>query len=140
MASLHSLFPPVRQYTQLFYKLPYPSGNGQYVQGADDGLFVLGWLILMTALRATTIEGIYQLVTQLRLVSKKACMRFAEQGFLVLYYGASFSIGMVGVLNSFHHIRSSDESSNSTFSRLPHIGLISNSSGLLGHLAKLRES
>ncbi len=100
VASVHSLIPPVRQYTQSFYKLPYPNGEGECLQGVDDVQFVLGWLVLMTALRATIIESIYLLVTRFRIVSSKARMRFAEQGFLLLYSGTSFSVGMVKSSNA----------------------------------------
>ena len=96
VASIHSLIPPARPFTQHFIQLPYYVGGGWYLQGADDALFILGWLILMTAIRASTIEGIYQFVTRFRLVSRKQRMRFAEQGFLLLYSGTSFSVGMVG--------------------------------------------
>ena len=94
---IHSLVPSVRSYTRLFYQLPYARGNGQYVQGSEDALFVLGWLVLMTAIRATIIECVYEIITRLRLMSRKASMRFAEQGFLLIYYVTSFSIGMVRI-------------------------------------------
>ena len=60
-------------------------------------MFVLGWLVLMTAIRATIIEGVYEVVTRLRVMSRKASMRFAEQGFLLIYYSISFPLGMVGI-------------------------------------------
>lgn len=92
---MHTFVPSARRYTQLFYELPYYDVNGQYLQGSDDALFVLGWLVMVTAVRATIIEGVYQFVTWLRLMPHKACMRFAEQAFLLVYYGTSFSLGMV---------------------------------------------
>ncbi|CAF9936337.1 MAG: sphingosine N-acyltransferase lag1 [Alectoria fallacina] len=94
VATIHSLVPLVRPYTTLFYELPYAQGNGQYVQGSKDALFVLGWLVLMTAIRATVIECLYEFVTRLRVMSRKASMRFAEQGFLLVYDFTSFSMGM----------------------------------------------
>ena len=97
LAAIHSLVPPVRPYTRLFYELPYAQGNGQYVQGWEDALFVLGWLVLMTAIRATIIECLYEFVTRLRIMSRKASMRFAEQGFLLIYDSTSFSMGMVRI-------------------------------------------
>ena len=103
MATIHSLVPLVRPYTTLFYKLPYAQGNGQYVQGSEDALFVLGWLVLMTAIRATVIECLYEFVTRLRVMSRKASMRFAEQGFLLIYDFTSFSMGMVRTL--YFHLR-----------------------------------
>lgn len=100
VATTHSLVPLVRSYTRLFYELPYAQGNGQYVQGSEDALFVLGWLVLLTAIRATIIECIYEIVTRLRLMSRKASMRFAEQGFLLIYDFTSFSMGMNIFVNS----------------------------------------
>ena len=93
--SLHTLVPSARRYTQPFYELPYPDVEGQYLQGSDDALFVLGWLVMITAIRAAIIEGTYQYITWLRVMSHKACMRFAEQAFLLVYDGTSFSLGMV---------------------------------------------
>lgn len=103
MAVIHSLFPFVRSYTRLFYELPHAQGNGQYVQGSEDALFVLGWLVLMTAIRATVIECVYEFVTRIRVMSRKASMRFAEQGFLLIYYSISFQMGMVR--SPFVHLR-----------------------------------
>ena len=97
VAATHSLVPLVRPYTTRFYDLPYAQGNGLYVQGSDDALFVLGWLVLLTAIRATIIECLYEFVTRLRVMSRKASMRFAEQGFLLIYDSTSFSMGMVRV-------------------------------------------
>lgn len=95
MAILHSLFPIVRPYTTPLYQLPYAQGNGRYVQGSEDALFVLGSLVLMTAIRATIIECLFGFVTRLRVMSRKASMRFAEQGWLLIYYFISFPMGMV---------------------------------------------
>lgn len=97
---IHSLVPLVRSYTKLFYELPYAQANGQYIQGSDDALFVLGWLVLMTAIRATIIECVYEFVTRLRVMSRKASMRFAEQAFLLTYDFTSFSMGMNILVNS----------------------------------------
>ena len=97
VAVTHSLVPLVRPYTTRLYDLPYAQGNGLYVQGSEDALFVLGWLVLLTAIRATIIECLYEFVTRLRVMSRKASMRFAEQGFLLIYDSTSFSVGMVRV-------------------------------------------
>ena len=97
VASVHSFIPVVRPYTKPLYRLSYPVGNGQYLQGSADTSFVLGWLVLISAIRATIIEGVYQFVTKYQIIARKTRMRFAEQGFLLLYAGASFSIGMVGI-------------------------------------------
>ncbi|MCJ1384016.1 sphingosine N-acyltransferase lag1 [Xylographa soralifera] len=93
-ASIHALSPSARPYTELLYLLPYPETNGQYLQGADDAFFVLGWLVMLTALRAIVIASVHQIVTRYRLVSGKARTRFAEQSWLLFYYGLSFTLGM----------------------------------------------
>ena len=95
VAAVHVLIPPAKRYTRLFYQLPYYEAPGQYLQGADDIFFVLGWLVLLTAMRASIIASVHQIVTRYRLMSGKACVRFSEQGWLFVYYGLSFSMGMV---------------------------------------------
>ena len=97
VATLHSFIPAARPYTNPLYDLSYPVGDGQYLQGSADTSFVLGWLVLLSAIRATIIEGIYQFVNKFQIIARKTRMRFAEQGFLLLYAGASFSIGMVRI-------------------------------------------
>ncbi|MCJ1400857.1 sphingosine N-acyltransferase lag1 [Xylographa trunciseda] len=99
-ASIHALSPSTRPYTELLYRLPYLESNGQYLQGADDAFFVLGWLVMLTALRATVITSVYRIVTRYRLVSGKARVRFAEQSWLLLYYGLSFTLGMQILVSS----------------------------------------
>ena len=94
-ASIHALSPSTRPYTGLLYQLPYLDTNGQYLQGVDDAFFVLGWLVMLTALRAIVIASVHQTVTRYRLVSGKARTRFAEQSWLLFYYGLSFPLGMV---------------------------------------------
>ena len=49
----------------------------------------------MTAIRATIIEGTYEFVNRLHVMPRNASMRFAEQGFLLIYDFTSFSMGMV---------------------------------------------
>lgn len=92
---MHTCVPYARRFTRPLFELSYPNSDGHYLQGSEDALFVLGWLVLMTAIRASIIEGVYQFVTWFRVMSHKARMRFAEQGFLLVYYGTSFSLGMV---------------------------------------------
>ena len=98
--STHISIPYARRFRRPLFELSYPNGNGEYLQGSEDALFVLGWLVLMTAIRATIIEGVYQLVTWLHLMAHKERMRFAEQGFLLVYYGTSFALGMVRKANT----------------------------------------
>jgi very-long-chain ceramide synthase len=107
VAAVHLFFPLARPYTKQFFQLSYHEANGVYVQGIDDACFVLGWLVLLTGLRATIIAGVYQFTTQYRLIQGKARVRFAEQSWLLFYSGLSFSLGMVsnhiGIATQFHH-------------------------------------
>lgn len=95
---LHSLYKPFRIYTRKFLHLSYASPTGQaYKQGPDDLYFVLAWVINFTALRAISIEWILRPVAESWGVAKKSHLRFAEQGWLVMYYGTFWSLGMVGL-------------------------------------------
>ena len=95
VAAVHISFPVARPYTKPFYQLPYRERNGEYVQGMADACFVLGWLVLLTGLRASIIAGVYQLTTRYRLIPSKARVRFSEQSWLLFYDSISFSLGMV---------------------------------------------
>lgn len=95
IALIHALVPHARRYTKLFYKLQYHDVTGPFLQGFNDIYFVLGWVVLLTAIRATIIASTYQLITWLNLVSGKARVRFSEQSWLLFYDGISFSLGMV---------------------------------------------
>lgn len=95
VVAVHIFFPIARPYTKLFYQLPYREVNGEYLQGIADTCFVLGWLVLLTGLRATIIAGVYQFTMRYRLIPSKARVRFSEQSWLLFYDGISFSLGMV---------------------------------------------
>lgn len=95
VALVHALVPHARRYTKLFYKLQYHDVTGRFLQGFNDIYFVLAWVVLLTAIRATIIASTYQLTTRLNLVSGKARVRFSEQSWLLFYDGISFSLGMV---------------------------------------------
>ncbi len=94
--SLHILVPQSRTHTRKFLKLSYPSRTEQtYTQGTDDIYFVFAWIINFTALRAISIEWILQPLAGYWDVAKKSHLRFAEQGWLVLYYAVFWGLGMV---------------------------------------------
>lgn len=55
-----------------------------------------GWVVLFTALRAITIEWfLTPLAKYMRVTPVKNQLRVAEQGWLVLYYGIFWTLGMV---------------------------------------------
>ncbi|MCJ1354040.1 MAG: sphingosine N-acyltransferase lag1 [Icmadophila ericetorum] len=98
--AIHTLFPSARPHTKLLYQLPYYEAPGRYSQGFNDVFFVLGWLVLLTNIRAVIIASLYELIRRFRLVPSKARTRFAEQGWLLFYDGISFSMGMYLIVSS----------------------------------------
>lgn len=98
--SLHILYPESRIHTRKFLQLSYPSQTENvYTQGLDDIYYVVAWVINFTALRAVSIEWILQpLAGSLGVVNKNR-LRFAEQGWLVLYYSIFWTLGMVCILH-----------------------------------------
>ena len=99
--SLHVLHPESRIHTRKFLQLSYPSQTDQtYTQGLDDIYFIFAWIINFTALRAISIEWILQPLARSLGVARKSHLRFAEQGWLTLYYGTFWTLGMVCIRNS----------------------------------------
>jgi len=95
VATIHTLLPFARQYTRLFYTLPYYQGEGRYLQGPDDVFFVSGSLVFLTLARAALIEGISLSIARYGHICRKARTRLAEQSWLLVYDGLSFAGGMV---------------------------------------------
>ena len=96
VVSLHALHRPSRVYTSKFLQLSYASQTDQtYKQGFDDVYFVIAWVVNFTALRAISIDWILRPAAKHLGVARKSHLRFAEQGWLVLYYGTFWTLGMV---------------------------------------------
>jgi acyl-CoA-dependent ceramide synthase len=96
VVSLDTLNPPSRTYTRKFLQLSYLThANDTYRQGPDDICFVIAWVVNFTALRAVSIEWILQPLAESFSVAQKNRLRLAEQGWLVLYYGTFWGLGMV---------------------------------------------
>jgi acyl-CoA-dependent ceramide synthase len=94
--SLHALSPQSRIHTGKFLHLSYPAEAAHtYTQGLDDMYFVFAWVVNFTALRAISIEHILRPLAGPLGVAPKNHLRFAEQGWLVLYYGYFWTLGMV---------------------------------------------
>jgi acyl-CoA-dependent ceramide synthase len=101
LALTHAFFPRARRRTQTFFEMNYYSEKeGHYTQGIDDFYFVFTWLVIFTGLRVATMEYVLKPFARAGgIVSKKGMTRFAEQGWMFLYYGASWCLGMVGIFN-----------------------------------------
>ncbi|PGH08263.1 hypothetical protein AJ79_06049 [Helicocarpus griseus UAMH5409] len=100
--ALHNLYPSLRPYTSPFLQLPhYQPEKGTYVQGWDDIYFAMGAILAFTAVRAIAIEWIFQpIARQWGLKKQKASLRFAEQGWILVYYGGYWTYGMFLWYNS----------------------------------------
>ncbi|KAK8234392.1 TLC domain-containing protein [Phyllosticta capitalensis] len=96
LALTHLCFPRARQSTRKFFDLSYYNQNANgYLQGYDDFPFVFFWVVAFTALRAGTMDYVLKPLARLGGIrSKKACVRFAEQGWLAIYYSFSWAVGM----------------------------------------------
>ncbi|KAI9762010.1 MAG: hypothetical protein M4579_000646 [Chaenotheca gracillima] len=92
----HLLIPKSRPHTRKFFELAYlDTETGKYGIGSSDWSLVIYWIIIFTGLRAATMD--YVLVPFARwggVEKKKARIRFAEQGWLLIYYGVFWTMGM----------------------------------------------
>lgn len=95
---VHILSPQLRMHTRKFFSLSYETSTGSgsvYMQGTDDVCFVVAWIVYFTALRALLIELLLQPLARILGVVKKSQLRFAEQGWIFLYYSTMWVLGMV---------------------------------------------
>ncbi|CAG8624354.1 5893_t:CDS:2 [Paraglomus brasilianum] len=76
----------------LFIKYRDPE-TGLYAKGKDDIYFVSFWVIVFTFLRAAVMEHL--LIPIAKKEGIKTTTRFAEQGWLFIYYSTSWTLGMV---------------------------------------------
>lgn len=107
----HLLVPLARGYTSKFIHLQYlkgfnADGKAVYGMGRDDVYFVVHWLVMLTFLRSFIMQLILEPMASsvCRIYSKKAKLRFAEQGWLVIYYCCSFGYGWYVYLESPHYM------------------------------------
>ena len=98
LVAVHNLYPSLSTYTAPFFQLSYyqPS-TGLYVQGWDDIYFVASSLIIFMAIRAIAIEWIIQPLARKSGMKRKPAIRFAEQGWIFLYYSFVWVFGMVRI-------------------------------------------
>lgn len=97
-AMAHICFPRIRQSTRRFYQLSYYNPDtGKYAAGWDDIYMVLYSIVALTGLRAFTLDYVLApLAGMLGIKKRKDKSRFAEQGWVLIYYTAFWSLGMVG--------------------------------------------
>ena len=93
----HVSFPRARQHTRKFFDLSYHNREiGRYAIGGDDIFLVVNWVVVLTGLRVACME--YLLIPFAErggMTKKKEKIRFAEQGWIFIYYTMFWSLGMV---------------------------------------------
>lgn len=94
--AIHGVYPSLRPYTAPFFQLShYRPESGLYVQGLDDISFVITSILSFTAVRAIAIDWLLRPLARRAGLKRKASIRFAEQGWLVIHHFASWSYGLV---------------------------------------------
>lgn len=98
---VHATLPRARQTTRKFFELSYRDEEGSgYTQGWDDMAFVGFWVVVFTGLRVAIMDYVLKPLAEMGGVRKrKDKIRFAEQGWLMLYCSVFWSLGMVGCLS-----------------------------------------
>lgn len=74
----------------------YNPDTDMYGCGTDDLPFVLLWTVIFTGVRVAVMEYMLDPLARLGGIrTKKGLDRFKEQAWLIVYYTASWSLGMV---------------------------------------------
>jgi acyl-CoA-dependent ceramide synthase len=89
--------PRARDYTAKYFHLSYYNRHtGNYGLGWADGHFVLFCVVLLTGLRAATMEYILAPFAKSQGISKrKDITRFSEQAWMSIYYAVYWPLGLV---------------------------------------------
>ncbi|CAI7644072.1 unnamed protein product [Penicillium bialowiezense] len=95
LLALHNLYPSLRPYTAPFFQLSYyDESTNSYVQGWDDVYFVLSAAVALTGIRAIAIEWVMQPIARAAGLKRKNAIRIAEQGWMAMYYGFIWVVGL----------------------------------------------
>lgn len=86
-----------RPYTSKFFTLSYFNPNtGKYAAGHDDLFFMTFCIVLFSGLRAGVMDYVLAPLARMwGLSKKKEVTRFAEQGWMLIYYSVFWPLGMV---------------------------------------------
>jgi acyl-CoA-dependent ceramide synthase len=80
----------------------FDSTNGMYSRGWDDMYLVFFWIVVFTGMRAAVMDYVIKPFARWGGISStKARTRFAEQGWMLLYYIVFWSLGMVRSVTAF---------------------------------------
>lgn len=96
-----SQFEKLHPFTLPFYSIQHRMGDGTTAhEGSLDVPFVLSALVALIGLRAIISYLLTKLAPSCGIHKPKAIIRFAEQGWCLLYYFSSFAVGMTLLHNS----------------------------------------
>lgn len=93
----HMSMSKARPYTSNFFTLSYYNPNtGKYAAGHDDLFFMTFCIVLFSGLRAGVMDYVLAPLARMwGLSKKKEVTRFAEQGWMLIYYSVFWPLGMV---------------------------------------------
>ncbi len=81
----------------------YDPSDNTYIQTWDDAYYVFFWVVVFTGARAATMDFVLKPFAEWGgIQTKKGRTRFAEQGWLFVYYSGFWTLGMVS-RNAFLH-------------------------------------
>lgn len=94
---VHLIFPRARRRTRKFFEMQYyDPATGMYSRGFDDIYLVLLWVALFTGMRVAVMDFVFQPLARFAgIATTRARLRFAEQGWYLLFYVVFWSMGMV---------------------------------------------
>lgn len=92
----HVLFPSLRSYTTAFFTVSYSTEtSGLYAQGPRDLYLVASFVVFFFAARASLLEYVFlPLAATCGIKKRKGRVRFAEQAYVLLYYGFYWAWGV----------------------------------------------
>ncbi|KAJ3484022.1 hypothetical protein NLG97_g7160 [Lecanicillium saksenae] len=98
----HHFIPASRAYTAKFFALSYYNEQtGKYAAGYDDFYFMSFCIVLLTCLRAGVMEHVLEpLAQRWGIAGRNKATRFAEQGWMLIYYNVFWPTGMYIYYNS----------------------------------------
>lgn len=89
------LFPSLRHRMEAFLFLSYRSESGLHSQGPEDLQLVVSFIVVFTAIRAFALDYVLTPAASiLGIRRQKPKIRFAEQGFLLIYYCVYWTWGV----------------------------------------------
>ncbi len=97
MLFTHVSWPQARPYTSQIFTLSYHEpGTGRYSVGHADFYLIGFFVVLLTGLRAGSMQHVFApLARRWGISKKKDVTRFTEQAWILMYYSVFWPLGMV---------------------------------------------